>query len=106
MRHQIIKLKKVHSTKGERRFLELLKKNRIPFRSKVQIAGEVDFLIGKYAIEIDGHQQDVSKNVRLIEMGYYPIHFRNNEIGPHLEEWLKKIWQEQIYSPRMERQCR
>lgn len=81
MRRQLLKLKKGRSTKAERRFAEILKTNRIPFRAKVIVNGrEVDFLIGRYAIDIDGHDQDPSKNVHLVKAGYVPIHFSNQEI--------------------------
>ena len=81
------------STRAERRFHELLKNLRIPFTSKVKIGGrEVDFVIGMYAIDIDGHEQDTNKNKMLIAHGYSPIHFNNNEIpNPNLIEWLKKL---------------
>jgi very-short-patch-repair endonuclease len=110
MRKQIIKLKKHRSTKGERRFMEICKRCHIPFRAKIKIGGrEVDFLIGKVAIEIDSHSQDVEKNYMLIELGYSPIHFNSWEIDVYsdsLEEWLINIWltcQEQDYSHLMER---
>lgn len=91
-----INLKTRHSTKAERKFHELLKKLHIPFKTKVRIQGrEVDFLIGRYAIEIDSHSQDVSKNHMLMEEGYYPVHFNNWEINDNLIDWLKIIWQEQ-----------
>jgi len=81
MRKQLLKLKRGISTKAERRFSEILKQNHIPFRSKVVVRGrEVDFIIGKYAIDIDGHQQDGQKNVHLANAGYIPIHFSNQEI--------------------------
>ncbi len=84
-----------NSTKAERRFLELLKKLHVPFQSKVLVEGrEVDFIIGRYAIDIDGHTQDVDKNKMLVKNGYNPIHYNNNEIGPHLENWIKTLWQE------------
>ena len=41
---------------------------------------EVDFIIGKYAIDIDGHAQDVEKNVMLVKEGYIPIHILNHEV--------------------------
>lgn len=89
-----------NSTKSERRFLELLKKNHIPFKSKVKIGGrEIDFLIGKYAIDIDCHPQDVSKNLMLLNQGYTPIHFNNRDVGETLEKWIKQTCQEQIYLP-------
>ncbi len=53
---------------------------------------EIDFIIKNYAIEIDGHRQDVSKNWMLRSLGYNVIHFNNNEIpNPYLIEWLKKL---------------
>ena len=94
MRTQLNNLSKRHSTKAERKFSELLKKNHIPFRCKVMIEGrEIDFLIGDYAIEIDGHTQDVYKNRMLMAKGYSPIHLNNWEVNDHLLEWLKKLWQ-------------
>lgn len=73
----------------------MLKDLHIPFRTKVKIQGrEVDFLIGKYAVEIDAHKQDVSKNEMLVREGYIPLHLNNWEVKPHL-----KKWQEQIFSP-------
>lgn len=90
MRQQILKLKKGNSTKNERRFMELLKKCRIPFKTKIKINGrEVDFLIGKYAIDIDGHSQDSNKNEMLANEGYTPIHFNNNEIKSLTEKQIK-----------------
>ena len=81
MRRQLLKLKKGKSTKAERRFAEILKKNHIPFRAKVIVKGrEIDFLIGRYAIEISGHIQDPSRNEELVRLNYVPIHFSNQEI--------------------------
>lgn len=81
MRTQITKLKKRYSTKNERRFMEYLKKRHIPFKYKVLIENrEIDFIVKNYAIEIDGHQQDGSKNEMLAKNGYIPIHINNNEI--------------------------
>ena len=81
MRKQLLRLQRKISTKSERKFAEVLKDGRIPFRTKVIVKGrEVDFIIGKYAIDIDGHDQDGSKNVHLVNAGYIPIHFSNQEI--------------------------
>lgn len=86
-------LEKHSSTKAERRFHEMLKTFHIPFQYKVKIQGrEVDFIIKKYAIDIDGHAQDVSKNLMLISEGYTPIHLSNNSITPKLYEWLNTIY--------------
>ena len=81
------------STKAERRFHELLKQLHIPFKTKVKIMGrEIDFIVKNYAIEIDGHTQDVSKNWMLRSLGYNVVHLNNNEIpNPNLIEWLKNI---------------
>lgn len=93
MRNQLLKLKKGHSTKAERRFAELCKTLRIPFAAHVKVNGrEVDFIIHKYAIEIDSHPQDVEKNQMLVDQGYSPIHFFSWEVpNPHLVKWLKDI---------------
>lgn len=92
MRNQISKLTKGHSTKAERRFMEMLKRNHISFQTKVKIQGrEVDFLVGRFAIEIDGHEQDPEKNSILLKSGYTPVHFYNWDVKPYLEDWLKKI---------------
>jgi len=92
MRATLLHITKGHSTKSERRFTELLKAAHIKFRYKVMIGGrEVDFLIGKFAIEIDAHTQDVSKNHMLISEGYHPVHLHNWEITERLTEWLKGL---------------
>ena len=92
MRRQIEKLTKNQSTKAERRFCELCKKLHIPFRTKVVIGGrEIDFVIGRYAIEIDGHEQDSSKNIMLVNEGYIPVHLNNWHINDSLVDWLKSI---------------
>lgn len=78
-------INKKTSTKAERKFIELLKKYHIKYLYKQKIGGrEVDFIIGKYAIEIDGHKQDSSKNELLAKLGYIPIHYENNEINNKL----------------------
>ncbi len=77
-----MKLTKQNSTKAERRFAERLNRARIPFQTKVHIGGrEVDFLIGRYAIEINGHEQDPIKNVMLVHHGYIPVHISNNLVN-------------------------
>jgi hypothetical protein len=74
------KADKKHFTKAERRFVRLLQENHIPFKAKIKINDrEIDFLIGKYAIDVDGHSQDQYKNKSLLEAGYSPIHFDNLE---------------------------
>jgi len=92
MRRQLLKLKKKTSTKAERRFAEILKKNHIPFKTKVIVRDrEVDFIIGKYAIDIDGHNQDGAKNVHLVNAGYIPLHFANKEVTSQITNKLKKL---------------
>lgn len=90
-RNEILKLQKYNSTKYERRFMELLKENNIPFRAKIIIKGrEIDFLIGRYAVDIDGHEQDEEKNRMLVQEGFVPIHYNNSEIKNLNIEYLKK----------------
>ena len=91
MRKQQEKLKKSNSTKAERRFMEILKKNHISFKAKVRIKNrEVDFIIGRYTVDIDGHQQDGKKNEMLAAEGFIPIHFSNLEILTYDIELLTK----------------
>lgn len=93
MRSQLKKLVRNKSTKAERRFAEILKSQHIPFRTKVLIKGrEVDFIVGDYVIEIDGHDQDVEKNKLIIEAGLIPFHLNSWDIGPHLKDWIHKIY--------------
>jgi len=88
MRYNLLKK---HSTHAERLFYEILKELKIPFRHRWIIEGtEVDFLIGKYVIEIDGHDQVSEKNIKLAELGYIPIHFNNDEIIRNKQQ--TKIW--------------
>lgn len=90
MRTQLSKLTKKLSTKAERRFAERLKVNHIPFRTKIKIKGrEVDFIIGKYAIDIDGHEQDCDKNVMLVGEGLIPIHIDNKSVNSINISYLK-----------------
>jgi len=92
MRGQHKKLKKGHSTKAERRFMELCKKLHIPFQTKVMVRDrEVDFMIGNNAIEIDAHAQDPLKNSMLFQEGYAPFHFYNWEINDTLIDFLKSL---------------
>ena len=76
-----ITLNKKHSTKAERIFYEILKKNRIPFRFREKIEGrEIDFIIERYAIEIDGHEQASARNQWLFRLGYVPLHYSNDAL--------------------------
>ncbi len=86
-------ISKNNSTKAERRVYELLKRLHIPFKHRWKIKNhEVDFIIGNYAIELDGHPQKALRNQFLVKEGYIPIHFTNNGI----EE--TKLWLEQTFS--------
>lgn len=83
---------KKHSTYPERILYEILKENRIPFKHRWIIEGrEIDFVIGKLAIEIDGHEQNEEKNNMLVANGYVPIHIHNSEILNDRELITKKI---------------
>lgn len=86
MRSQHLKMQRQNSTKYERRFMELLKEKHIRFRAKVHIQGrEVDFIVHKYAIDIDGHAQCPNKNEMLAHEGYIPVHYNNAEISNKLD---------------------
>jgi len=90
MRTQILRLQKKKSTKAERRFAEILKRNHIPFRTKVIINNrEIDFIIGRYAIDIDGHRQATGKNEMLVSAGFIPIHISNDEIKNNVFKFSK-----------------
>lgn len=79
MRFQLLKLRKLFSTKAERKFAERLKSEYIKFRTKVKVNGrEVDFIVKNYSIMINGHKQDWTINKMLVEAGYIPIHIPNN----------------------------
>ena len=84
MRLQLHRLKKINSTKAERKISEILKKNHIKFKARWKVhEKEVDFLIGKVIIEIDGdvHERvDIERETILFNAGYVPIHFSTNEV--------------------------
>lgn len=85
---------KKHYTKPERILARLLQENQISFQSKVSVGGyEVDFLIGNYAIEINGHSQRGDKNHTLAELGYIPLHFTNTEVYSNRDLLLETIKQ-------------
>lgn len=72
---------KKHSTKAERIVYEVLKELKIPFRHRWIVSGrEIDFIVGRHAIEIDGHPQDSYKNEELVKQGYLPHHLNNSEV--------------------------
>ena len=79
MRHNILKK---HSTYHERVMYEVLKEMKIPFKHRWIVNGrEVDFIIDRYIIEIDGHNQNTEKNEFLVKKGYIPIHLNNSEVN-------------------------
>jgi len=89
-------IEKKNSTKAERIFYEILKKNHIPFKYSVVIEGrEIDFLIGSVAVEIGNHSQDPLKNKGLIEAGYSLLFITNEELynfPEKVERHLKTNW--------------
>lgn len=92
MRHNITKK---HSTKTERIVYEVLKEMKIPFKHRWLIQGyEVDFVIGRYVLEINGHEQNVEKNNLMVKLGYTPIHLHNSEIS---RENIKQIIKDYDY---------
>ena len=90
MRHNILK---THSTKPERIVYEVLKELKIAFKHRWIIQGrEIDFVIGKHCIEIDGHEQDIVKNNELAKLGYTPIHIHNSEVSrEHIINLISKL---------------
>jgi len=68
-------------TKGERRIREILKRNRIKHVYKARVGKyEVDFLIGRMALEVDGNihkQANTKKDVYLFSQGYVPVHLNS-----------------------------
>lgn len=98
MRYQLLKLQKGKSTKAERIIGEMLKRNRIKFKTKVALFGrEIDFLIkDKFVIEVGNHPQNSEKNKKLLETGYQlkqftnkGIYERKNKIEQFLLNWIK-----------------
>src|SRR3990167_2668263 len=91
--------KKKFFTKPERIIARLLNENRIPFKTKIKIGKyETDFLIGKLAIELDGHIQSVEKNQYLANLGYIPWHFTNKEVYENRENIIQRINDNKIQS--------
>ena len=87
-------LTKKHSTKAERRVYEVLKELKIPFKHRWIVKGlEVDFLLGKTILEINGHPQDGERNHKLADAGYIPVHLTNEEVKDtnKLTELIKQI---------------
>jgi very-short-patch-repair endonuclease len=83
-------LTKSNSTKAERVFAERLKALHIPFQHRVKInKKEIDFLIGRYAIEINGHEQNTDKNEMLARLGYIPLHISNKNVSKVNLSYLK-----------------
>lgn len=89
---KVMETSKKYFKRPERILARLLNDHRIPFKTKVKIGKyEVDFLIGKLAIELDGHGQSIEKNHYLAEKGYTPWHFDNHEIYENREDVIQKI---------------
>lgn len=78
MRRQSLRLRKKTSTKSERRIGEILKRNRIKFKTKWKIGDyEADFVIGRLIIEIDGkiHKEtNAKKDTYFVSKGFVPVH--------------------------------
>jgi len=74
--------------------METLKRYHVPFQAKVWIDGmEIDFVVGRHAIEIDGHPQKVEKNQRLLAAGYIPVHLMNSEASSTVTaQWLITLY--------------
>ena len=84
------------SSKPERVVADYLIKNHISFKFREVIEGrEVDFIIGRVIIEVDGvhHRQsrDQSKNEMLARLGYVPLHFSAKEIKNNAQQVFREI---------------
>ncbi|MFA5158503.1 MAG: DUF559 domain-containing protein [Patescibacteria group bacterium] len=79
MRSQLLKLRRSNSTKGERRIGEILKKNKIKFKARTNVGRyEVDFIIGRVILEVDGSVHsgtNTQKDIYLVNKGFVPLHF-------------------------------
>mgnify|MGYP001581454126 FL=1 len=93
-------IEKRHSTKPERVIADLLTRKRIPFKFREIIEGrEVDFVIGRVIVEVDGvhhdnphnRARDKSKNEILARLGYVPLHFSAREIRLNAQRTFKEI---------------
>ena len=95
MRSQLLKLSKHSSTKSERQVSELLKRNRVKFRFRARVGRyEVDFLIGRVALEIDGKvHKSISheRDTYLAKKGYVPLHLKVEDIDGSEEEIINLI---------------
>lgn len=95
MRNELLRLQKYNSTKSERRIAEILKKNHIKFEARARVGKyEVDFLIGRTAIEVDGNVHTWSsdeKDTYLFSMGYVPVHISTGKYDEEFEQELKHI---------------
>jgi len=82
MRNQLLLLRKTNSTKDERRIGEILKRNHIKFKTKWRVGKyEVDFLIGRLILEVDGSvhgQIKTERDTYFFSQGYVPVHFITN----------------------------
>ena len=84
LRNQLLKIRKRNSIKSERKVAEILKKNHILFKAKWRIKNrEVDFLVGKVILEVDGSAHihiDTEREKMLMDEGYTPIHISIKEL--------------------------
>ena len=61
--------------------MEILKTERIRFRTKVKIKGhEVDFLIGNNIVEIRNSRQRPERNQTLLEAGYNLFYLTSGDV--------------------------
>jgi len=97
-------IRRKRSTGPERIVYEILKELHIPFRHRWRVGRfEIDFIIGRYAIDIDGHPQNGERNHSIAELGYVPIHILNSEITNSRENikiQLKEIYDTYKFSLR------
>lgn len=76
MRNRLLRVKS--GTKSERRISEIFKKHKVKFKYRQRIGKyEVDFVIGRVALDVDGSAHsniDQERDTFLFSRGYVPLH--------------------------------
>ena len=69
-----------------------MKKYHIPFKHREKLNGhEIDFIVGIYAVEIDGHPQQSVRNKMISDCGFTPLHYHNDALLKNRQEVEKDI---------------
>ncbi len=90
-----VNILKKNSTTFERRVYEVLKELKVPFKHRWLVGGlELDFVIGKYVLDIDGHKQNPERNHKIMDLGLTPLHLSNEATNDptYLKQIITKLW--------------